>query len=215
MLPAAHDAADIDVKRADVPEVPELFACGVDFRANPLVGTVGEHQELRVLAGKMRHVVLTVEPVVGHDDRRRQIEHVKLPKRIGERDLVRDVPGLLAESDGLTIFHRVQHEKLDRIKPVPILVESLTRFNLILRIRRESRGVQRQIQTRRQDSLSTALKIRLHSRFISTNRGEQLAVNILSDGGVRTVADSLLAMIPCAATCHRQSRPSTERSNST
>ena len=83
--------------------MPELFACGVDFRANPLVGTVGEHQELRVLAGKMRHVVLTVEPVVGHDDRRRQIEHVKLPKRIGERDLVRDVPGLLAESDGLTI----------------------------------------------------------------------------------------------------------------
>lgn len=75
-----------------------------------------------VCSRQMRHVVLTVEPVVGHDDRRRQIEHVKLPKRIGERDLVRDVPGLLAESDGLTISTEYSTRSLIVSSPSPSLL---------------------------------------------------------------------------------------------
>ena len=75
-----------------------------------------------MFSGQMRHVVLTVAPIVGHDDRRCQIERVKLAKRIDERDLVRNVAGLLAEGDRLTVFHRVQHKKFDRIKSIAILV---------------------------------------------------------------------------------------------
>lgn len=81
---AMHDAADIHAERTDVVEMSQFFACGVDFGADPLVRTVGKHGEFRVFSDKVRHVVLVVEPVVGHDGQGYKAKHVKLLKSIDE-----------------------------------------------------------------------------------------------------------------------------------